>query len=73
LTDNQQYTIVENELMEQVNGFREENNLLLGSDFKIWLMKKYLFQSNLEMIFMDYAKLKKYYLVSYNYHNYFQG
>ena len=69
--DKQHYTMTQAELMAQVSLFREENNLLLGSEFKMWLTKKYLLSCSLQMLFMDYIKLKKHFLVSYNYNNYF--
>ena len=69
--DKQHYTMTPVELMAQVSLFREENNLLLGSEFKMWLIKKYLLNCRLERLFVDYIKLKKHCLVSYNYNNYF--
>lgn len=70
LIDKQKYIITEYEVIDQVNLFREEKNLLLGHDFKSWLVKKKIFNSNLEKIFIDYIKLNKYFLISYNYNNY---
>ncbi len=69
--DQQKYTFSSSELMEQVSLFREENNLLTGRDFQLWLIKKYLFHGNLQVLFMDYIKLKKYFCISYNYNHFF--
>lgn len=69
--DRQKYTITQVELMDQVGLFREENHLLLGDEFKLWLINKYLLNCNLQVLFTDYIKLKKYFFVSYNYNKYF--
>lgn len=69
LIDKEKYIITEYEFIDQLNLFREEKNLLSGNDFKFWLMKQKIFNSDLEKNFTDYIKLKKYFLISYNYNN----
>ena len=69
--DSQQYTVTKIALMEQVSLFREDKNLLLGQEFNQWLIEKYLLNCNLQQLFVDYIKLKKYFLISYNYNHFF--
>lgn len=69
LIDNQKYIITECEFVDQLNLFREEKNLLSGNSFKSWLIEKKLFNTDLERIFIDYIKLNKYLLTSYDYNN----
>lgn len=71
LIDDQEYKITETEVRNQINLFREENNLFSGHVFKAWLIRKKLFNSDLGIIFPDYIKIKKYLLISYDYNSYF--
>lgn len=72
LIDNQEYIITECEFIDQLNLFREEKNLLSGNCFKGWLIEKKLFNTDLEKIFIDYIKLSKYLLISYDYNKIFR-
>lgn len=69
LIDKEKYIITEYEFIDQLTLFREEKHLLSGNDFKFWLMKQKLFNSDLEKILTDYIKLNKFFLISYNYNN----
>lgn len=71
LLDQQAYTITEYELIYQVEQFREEHSLLKGEDFFNWLKNIGLHQSNLEQLFTDYVKLRKYFITTYDFNSYF--
>jgi len=67
LSDSLKFNINEFEFLEQLNIFREEKNLVSGIDFKYWLIDKKLYNTDLKRIFIDYIKINKYLLFSYNY------
>lgn len=69
--DKQPYTITEYELIYQVEQFREEHNLLKGEDFFNWLVGIGLQESNIEQLFTDYVKLRKYLIIAYDFNSYF--
>ncbi|CEG59351.1 TfuA-like protein [Legionella fallonii] len=71
ILDKQPYGITEYELIYQVEQFREERNLLKGKSFFNWLKDRDLHESNLEQLFTDYVKLTKYWVITYDYNNYF--
>ncbi|MFW2535220.1 TfuA-like protein [Legionella sp. 28fT52] len=71
ILDQQTYDITEYELIYQVEQFREEYNLLKGEDFFNWLKDRELHDSDLEKLLIDYVKLTKYLLITYDFNRYF--
>lgn len=58
----------EKELMRKISLYREKKGLISGKDFKDWLHKRYLLNSNLIQVFQDYFTIEQHLYLDIDFH-----